>query len=62
MRNFAVTGRPARSANISTTARCFGAESLTGPFPDRISSGPRSATSTRPTLGGPFARFLWVRK
>ncbi len=62
MRNSAVTCRPAPSANSSTTARCFGAESWTGPFSNRISSGPRSATSTGPTLGGPFARFLWVRK
>ena len=46
MSNSDVTGRPSRSANISTTARCFGAESPTGPFSDRTSSGPRSATCT----------------
>ena len=46
MSNSDVTCRPGRSANISTTARCFGAESPTGPFSDRISSGPRSATCT----------------
>ena len=60
MSNSAVTGRPGRSASISTTARCFGGRVHRGPS-DRTSSGPRSATCTRTTLGGPFAGFLWIR-
>ena len=58
MSNSAATGRPGRSASISTTARCFGADSSTGPFSDRTSSGPRSATSTGPNIRRPICAFL----